>query len=71
MNQFRYYFNTTRIPQEGSDKIDAHFKTVNEGSCPQHIVVLHKGKFDSLDHHKFKLKAVVYSQGVEQNFCKK
>ena len=50
MNQFRYYFNTTRIPQEGSDKIDAHFKTVKEGSCPQNIVILHKGKFDTLDH---------------------
>ena len=45
MNQFRYFFNTSRLPQKDSDIIDTHFKPSEEGPCPQHIVVLYRGRF--------------------------
>jgi len=45
MNQFRNLFNTCRIPQKNKDRLDLHFKTANEGSCPTHIIVIYKCRF--------------------------
>ena len=45
MHQFRNFFNTTRIPGTGQDKLSLNFKTAKEGQCPNHIVVLYKGQF--------------------------
>ena len=47
MHQFRYFFNTTRLPKPNQDIIDNHFKTRDEGSCPNHVVVMYKGNFHS------------------------
>ena len=45
MHQFRNLFNTTRLPGEKKDKQDLHFRTADEGPCPNHIIVLSKGQF--------------------------
>ena len=47
MDQFRYFFNTSRIPHRDSDILDVHFKTSDEGFCSQHIAVLYRGSFYS------------------------
>lgn len=48
MHQFRRFFNTSRTPKPQEDIIESFFKTNQEGSCPDHVVVLHKGQFYSL-----------------------
>ena len=48
MHQMRFLFNGARIPGTGSggiDEVASYFKTENEGECPNHIVVLHQGRF--------------------------
>ena len=45
MHQFKNLFNTTRLPGEKKDKLDLHFRPADEGSCPNHIIVLFKGQF--------------------------
>ena len=49
MNQFRNLFNTCRIPQKNKDRLDVHFKTVNEGVCPTHFIVIYKSRFFKVD----------------------
>ncbi|XP_077967038.1 peroxisomal carnitine O-octanoyltransferase-like [Styela clava] len=44
MNQFRYLFNSDRIPKLGKDEIYNSFKTSSEGKSPSHIVVFFRNK---------------------------
>ena len=49
MNQFRNLFNTSRIPRNGEDCLDIHFRTEDEAeACPNHVVVLCNGHFYSI-----------------------
>lgn len=43
MNQFRYVFNTTRIPGQDADSLYHTWKSEEEGDCPTHIIVLCHG----------------------------
>uniref|UniRef100_H2ZAP8 Choline/carnitine acyltransferase domain-containing protein n=1 Tax=Ciona savignyi TaxID=51511 RepID=H2ZAP8_CIOSA len=45
MHQFRYLFNTCRVPHRDKDELSHSFKTEAEGSSPTHIVVLCRGYF--------------------------
>ena len=53
MNQFRYLFNTCRIPQKGRDRLLHCFQTETEGgNSPTNIIVLCKGyifHFDAIN----------------------
>ena len=53
MNQFRYLFNTCRIPHKGKDELFHCFKTIAEGgNSPTHIIVLCQGyvfKIEAMD----------------------
>ncbi|KAK3912117.1 Peroxisomal carnitine O-octanoyltransferase [Frankliniella fusca] len=52
MDQFRRLFNCCRIPLSQKDRLDIHFKTEKEGSCPMHVVVACNGHMyivDALD----------------------
>ncbi|XP_078494503.1 peroxisomal carnitine O-octanoyltransferase-like [Ciona intestinalis] len=48
MHQFRYLFNTCRIPHRGMDQLSHSFKTEAEGTAPTHIVVISRGYFFSI-----------------------
>lgn len=44
MNQFRYLFNTVRLPGEPKDKLKTWFRTAKEGEPEStEVIVLHKG----------------------------
>lgn len=44
MNQFRYLFNTVRLPGEPKDQLLSCFKTVSEGAAESlEVIVLHRG----------------------------
>ncbi|CAK8697219.1 unnamed protein product [Clavelina lepadiformis] len=43
MHQFRYMFNTCRIPHKGRDKLHHSFRTEREGSSPTHTIVSYRG----------------------------
>ncbi|XP_068091611.1 peroxisomal carnitine O-octanoyltransferase [Hyperolius riggenbachi] len=49
MNQMRFLFNTCKIPGVTRDSITNHFKTVTEGSCPTHLVVMCRGRIFSFE----------------------
>lgn len=51
MDQFRNLFNACRIPQVDKDRLDLHFKTVREGDCPDHLLVMYKYRFFKLNIH--------------------
>lgn len=48
-NQYRRVYNTARIPGEFCDEIKNYFKTVSEGECPSHFVVIGKGRIFYFD----------------------
>ncbi|GMS93508.1 hypothetical protein PENTCL1PPCAC_15683, partial [Pristionchus entomophagus] len=43
MNQNYVMFNSNRTPAKPKDRLDRHFKTESEGTCPSHIIVLCRG----------------------------
>lgn len=47
MNAFRYMFNNSRVPHEGSD-----ITKVYEGQDHQYFVVIHNNNFYKVNHHK-------------------
>ncbi len=47
MHQHKYFLNTTRIPNEGEDIIEHHFKA--DDTCPSHFIIIHKGRFYKCD----------------------
>jgi carnitine O-octanoyltransferase len=49
MDQFRNLFNVCRIPLVNKDRLDFHFKTVSEGECPTHLIVMYKYRFFKMD----------------------
>lgn len=44
MDQFRMLFNTCKVPGVNKDTIHNYFKTVSEGPCPSHLVVICRGR---------------------------
>ncbi|GLG94184.1 peroxisomal carnitine O-octanoyltransferase-like, partial [Gryllus bimaculatus] len=44
MSQFRFLFNTNRVPQEHCDNLANFFKTEKEGDCPSHVIILSNGR---------------------------
>lgn len=57
MNQFRYLFNTVRIPNEPKDELSSCFRTAVEGEpVSTEIIVLHKG-------HIFAINAITITNG--------
>ncbi|XP_037910247.1 peroxisomal carnitine O-octanoyltransferase-like isoform X2 [Hermetia illucens] len=44
MEIFKRLFCTSRIPGEPFDRLDKHFKTVSEGECPTHGIIIAKGR---------------------------
>uniref|UniRef100_A0A8D0DR25 Peroxisomal carnitine O-octanoyltransferase n=1 Tax=Salvator merianae TaxID=96440 RepID=A0A8D0DR25_SALMN len=44
MDQFRMLFNTCKIPGITQDSIINCFRTVREGECPSHLIVLCRGR---------------------------
>ncbi|CAF0706682.1 unnamed protein product [Brachionus calyciflorus] len=49
MDQFRKFYNTCRIPLENKDELHNHFKTVKEGECPTHLIVMYRNRFFKVD----------------------
>ncbi|KAM9308557.1 peroxisomal carnitine O-octanoyltransferase [Gastrophryne carolinensis] len=49
MNQFRYMFNTCKIPGVERDSIVNYFKTESEGSCPNHLIAQCRGRIFTFD----------------------
>lgn len=49
MDQFRMLFNTCKVPGITKDTIHNYFKTVSEGECPSHLVVMCRGRIFTFD----------------------
>lgn len=49
MDQFRMLFCTCKVPGVQKDTIHNYFKTVSEGPCPSHLVVLCRGRIFTFD----------------------
>ncbi|XP_034234583.1 peroxisomal carnitine O-octanoyltransferase [Thrips palmi] len=49
MTQWRRLFNCCRIPLPGRDRLDTHFKTEKEGTCPSHVMVACNGHIFLVD----------------------
>lgn len=49
MDQFRMLFNTCKVPGVSKDTIHNYFRTVSEGECPSHLVVMCRGRMFSFD----------------------
>ncbi|NXJ16318.1 OCTC octanoyltransferase, partial [Odontophorus gujanensis] len=49
MSQFRMLFNTCKVPGLTRDSLCNYFKTVAEGECPSHLVVLCRGRVFAFD----------------------
>ncbi|XP_021243189.1 peroxisomal carnitine O-octanoyltransferase isoform X2 [Numida meleagris] len=49
MSQFRMLFNTCKVPGITRDTLCNCFKTVTEGECPSHLVVLCRGRVFAFD----------------------
>lgn len=45
----RNFYNTVRVPGEEMDKILCYFKTDKEGPCPDHFIVIGKGRIFRVD----------------------
>lgn len=61
-NQYRRVYNTSRNPGEFRDEIKSYFKTVREGECPSHVVVIGKGRifyFDLLHKNELLLPSEI------------
>lgn len=43
-DQYRKVYNTSRIPGEFFDEVKSYFKTVSEGECPSHVVIIGRGR---------------------------
>ncbi|NXI63064.1 OCTC octanoyltransferase, partial [Anseranas semipalmata] len=49
MSQLRMLFNTCKVPGITRDSLYNYFKTVTEGECPSHLVVLCRGRVFAFD----------------------
>ncbi|KAM4736362.1 peroxisomal carnitine O-octanoyltransferase isoform 1-T1 [Anableps anableps] len=49
MDQFRMLFCTCKVPGVKKDTIRNYFKTVSEGPCPSHLVVMCRGRIFTFD----------------------
>lgn len=49
MDQFRMLFNTCKVPGVTKDSLHNYFKTVSEGECPSHLVVMCRGRMFTFD----------------------
>ncbi|XP_054903584.1 peroxisomal carnitine O-octanoyltransferase isoform X3 [Poeciliopsis prolifica] len=49
MDQFRMLYCTCKIPGVKKDTIRNYFKTVSEGPCPSHLVVMCRGRIFTFD----------------------
>lgn len=45
----RKFYNTTRVPGEEMDKIVCYFKTEKEGPCPNHFILIGRGRIFRVD----------------------
>ncbi|CAL8247207.1 unnamed protein product [Lota lota] len=49
MDQYRMLFCTCKVPGVTKDTILNYFKTESDGTCPSHVVVMHRGRIFSFD----------------------
>lgn len=49
MDQFRMLYCTCKVPGVKKDTIRNYFKTVSEGPCPSHLVVMCRGRIFTFD----------------------
>ncbi|MED6251884.1 hypothetical protein ATANTOWER_004154 [Ataeniobius toweri] len=49
MDQFRMLYSTCKVPGVKKDTIRNYFKTVSEGPCPSHLVVMCRGRIFTFD----------------------
>uniref|UniRef100_A0A3Q2C7U0 Peroxisomal carnitine O-octanoyltransferase n=1 Tax=Cyprinodon variegatus TaxID=28743 RepID=A0A3Q2C7U0_CYPVA len=49
MDQFRMLYSTCKVPGVKKDTIHNYFKTVSEGPCPSHLVVMCRGRIFTFD----------------------
>lgn len=45
----RKFYNTVRVPGEEVDKIECYFKTEREGPCPDHFILMGRGRIFRVD----------------------
>lgn len=45
----RKFYNTVRVPGEQMDQIVCHFRTVSEGPCPDHFIIMGRGRIFKID----------------------
>ncbi|XP_039268283.2 peroxisomal carnitine O-octanoyltransferase-like isoform X2 [Styela clava] len=49
MYQFRFLFNTCRIPYKETDELFNCFKTIYEGDCPTHIIIFYRKRIYKIE----------------------